>query len=247
MSWQFPTSWISSAPDLPRYSTQRLNAFHSDPRELVHQALLFRCGLSPKEVALDTTAVNMFNKLLQDKALGEGQNPRGRSSSKCPLAKVLLQLQRFRFPKGNARRNPCCLMQRKPKPLSASSLNLRVADFVKGLFGLSGKSFMEALFCDQVMNLLASCASKTILLIGVLLERGGPIAEDAQRRTEELQEKELKHETNVVHLKFKISSLHDRWEQTVLKLQEYPSTEVGKKRFDELWTNLADFKKLEEF
>ncbi|KAL0434380.1 UNVERIFIED_CONTAM: Phenylalanine N-monooxygenase CYP79D16 [Sesamum latifolium] len=42
-----------------------------DPRVLVHPDLPFRYGRSPKEVVLDAAAVNMFNKLLQDKALGK--------------------------------------------------------------------------------------------------------------------------------------------------------------------------------
>ncbi|KAL0433834.1 UNVERIFIED_CONTAM: hypothetical protein Slati_2717700 [Sesamum latifolium] len=124
--WQFPTSWISAAPDLPRYSAKssysfklllkQLNAFHYDPRELVHPTLLFLLWVKSqgsgfgyvgwyilfvysvslfwfkqmKELhfnKLTFLVVKMFNKLLQDKALGKGKNPGGSCSSKCPLAK----------------------------------------------------------------------------------------------------------------------------------------------------------------
>ncbi|KAK4403104.1 putative AC transposase [Sesamum angolense] len=85
-----------------------------------------------------------------------------------------------------------------------------------------------------------------------LLEHGEPAAKEAQRKVEELerelQENKCKHETSIVHLKFEISSLHDRLEQALIKLQDYPSTKKGKKKIDELWVSqLANFKKSEEF
>ncbi|KAL0386068.1 UNVERIFIED_CONTAM: hypothetical protein Sradi_3001100 [Sesamum radiatum] len=104
------------------------------------------------------------------------------------------------------------------------------------------------------MNSLASYVSKvcliylqTALLVGNLLEQGGPAAEETQRKVEELkkeiQEKELKHETSIAHLKFEISSLHSRLEQELLKLQD-PSTEEGKQKFEKLWVSrMEDFKK----
>ncbi|KAL2251572.1 UNVERIFIED_CONTAM: hypothetical protein Sindi_2279500 [Sesamum indicum] len=96
--WVFPTEWVPIAPDSPRYYNrmhpaaiqallERLNTFHFDPCELIHPALLFHYRLSPKEVVLDTAAVNMFNKLLQDKALSEGKNLEIGSSSKHSLVK----------------------------------------------------------------------------------------------------------------------------------------------------------------
>ncbi|KAL0402068.1 UNVERIFIED_CONTAM: hypothetical protein Slati_4236700 [Sesamum latifolium] len=59
-----------------------------------------------------------------------------------------------------------------------------------------------------------------------------------------MQEKECKHETSIAHLKSEILSLHDRLEQAVLKLQDYPSTKEGKQKFEELWVNrMVDFKR----
>lgn len=85
-SWVCPTEWVLVALDSPRYSTRthsatfqtrlyRLNTLHFEPHELTHPAFFFHLELNFKEVVLDTDAVNMFNKLLQDKALTEGNFP----------------------------------------------------------------------------------------------------------------------------------------------------------------------------
>ncbi|KAL0440048.1 UNVERIFIED_CONTAM: hypothetical protein Slati_2487800 [Sesamum latifolium] len=45
-----------------------------------------------------------------------------------------------------------------------------------------------------------------------------------------------------------IISLHQHLEQAVLKLQDYPSSEKGKKKLEELWSSqVADFKKSVKF
>ncbi|KAL0455868.1 UNVERIFIED_CONTAM: hypothetical protein Slati_0926000 [Sesamum latifolium] len=290
---QFPTSWTSTAPSLPRFSArnrlapfklllQKLNAFHYDPRELVHPALLFRYWLSRKKVVLDTAA------------LGEGQNLGGSSSSKRPLAKSpstptssastgdskgKCQVEPMSPPAKKAKASSGSFVQPVPEPatrtstprpspvqikkeklganetpslLKEESEGSQAADFAKGLLVPSDRSFLESLPRDQIMNLLASHPCKTVLLIRDLLESGGPAAEEARRKIEELEgnmsEKERQYEASLTHMRSEVTSLHGHLEQAALELQDYPSTKEGKKRFKELWdSRLADFKKSEDF
>ncbi|KAL0288989.1 UNVERIFIED_CONTAM: hypothetical protein Scaly_2715100 [Sesamum calycinum] len=278
----FPIEWVSIAPDSPRYSTHthpasfqtlkdRPNTLYFDPFELVHAALLFHYGLNPKEVVLDTTAVNMFNKLLQDKALGEGKVPG--SSYKCPLPerpsltpassastgdpKGKCHVEPMSPPAKKAKVSSGSFVQPTPKPATHAStprpspaqvkkkrlgVNERpfllkeednsswAADFVKGLLTSLDKGFLESLSRDQIMNMLAAYASNIVLLVGDLLKRGDPRAEEGQRKVEELEE-----------------DMHENERQYEASLAHLRSYE-GKKKLEELWTSkLADLKKSEDF
>ncbi|KAL0462746.1 UNVERIFIED_CONTAM: hypothetical protein Slati_0162200 [Sesamum latifolium] len=237
----------------------------------------------------------MFNKLLQDKALGEEKNLGGGSSSKRPLAKSPSSTPASSASSGNSKgkrqaepmsppakktkASSGSFDQSAPKPVTRvgtprptlvqvkrekldaeeipsflkeeDEIN-QTTDFAKGLLSSSDRSFLASLPRDQAMHLLASHASKTVLLIGDFLEHGGPTAEEACKRVEELEEdmpeKERQHDASLTHLRSEVSSLHDHLEQATLKLQNYPSSKEGKKRFEELWNSrLADFKKSEDF
>ncbi|KAL0440323.1 UNVERIFIED_CONTAM: hypothetical protein Slati_2515300 [Sesamum latifolium] len=218
--WSFPTKWVPAAPYSPRYSTrtrptafqallESLSTFHYDPRELIHPALLFRFGLSLKEVFLDTTAgiiphiffIPYLCVSSIDKAFGESKNPGTGSSSKRSSAKSTSSTPASststRDPKEKRQVEHMSPPAKKPKVSSGSLLHLRlnllhglILPALQGLLTALDRTFLEALPRDQAMHSLASYASKAILLIGDLLERGGPVAEETQRKVGEL-EKEL--------------------------------------------------------
>ncbi|KAL2231141.1 UNVERIFIED_CONTAM: hypothetical protein Sindi_1708500 [Sesamum indicum] len=206
----------------------------------------------------------MFNKLLQNKALGEGKISRTGSSSKCSSAKSPSTPASSAFTgdsKGKRQAEPISTPPKKTKASTAafsplapktsiragtpSLEDIRIkreklhfdevssllkedsesnqeTDFLRGLLSPPDKVFLGVLPRDQDMNSLASYVGKTALLVGDLLEHEGPAAEEAQRKVEELekemQEKECKHETNITHLKSKISSFHGRLDQAAVKL-----------------------------
>ncbi|KAL2237723.1 UNVERIFIED_CONTAM: hypothetical protein Sindi_0964000, partial [Sesamum indicum] len=220
--WPFPTSWNSVAPDLPRYSERnhlapfklmlkQMNAFHYDPRELVHLALLFHNRLSPKEV---------------DKAISERKNPGGSSSSMRLLARVLLPLLprklsllqvrfssllltchscRYTSTFASSRKRDKLGVEEIPSLLKEEYESSQATDFAKGLLAPTNKSFLKSLPGNKIINLLASCASKMVLLIGDMLERGGPAEEEAQKKEEELEgdmhENERQYEAHFTHLR----------------------------------------------
>ncbi|KAL0378385.1 UNVERIFIED_CONTAM: hypothetical protein Sradi_3144000 [Sesamum radiatum] len=216
--WPLPRSWISAAPDVTRYSThthpalfqqllEQLNSFHYDPCSLAQPALLFRYGLSPKEVALDTAAVTMFNKLLQDKTLGIGKGP-GDSRGKKQVDPLSPRAKRVKASSGSfaqPTKKPMThshLLRPSPLQVKKEKLGLgeessllkeegddgQALDFIKGLLSSSDRRFLEDLTPSHAANLLASSASKTILLIGDLLEQGGRATEGALKRVEDLED-----------------------------------------------------------
>ncbi|KAL2247793.1 UNVERIFIED_CONTAM: hypothetical protein Sindi_2631600 [Sesamum indicum] len=94
--------------------------------------------------------------------------------------------------------------------MKAEDEGSQAVGFLKGLISPSNKVFLEALPHDQGMNSLVSHIR--------------PAVEETLRKVKELEmeigETESKHEASLTHLKSKISSLHERSEQAMLKLDD---------------------------
>ncbi|KAL0411421.1 UNVERIFIED_CONTAM: hypothetical protein Slati_3731800 [Sesamum latifolium] len=106
----------------------------------------------------------------------------------------------------------------------------RAFDFIKGLLSSSDRRFLEDLTPSHSANLLASSASKTILLIGDLLERGGRATEGALKKVEELEEDiretERRYEPSLSHLRSEVSDLQSCLEHAagIPRRQAMPSS-----------------------
>ncbi|XP_011071741.1 uncharacterized protein LOC105157132 [Sesamum indicum] len=103
-----------------------------------------------------------------------------------------------------------------PSLLKEEGESSQAANCVKGFLTPLDKRFLESLPRDQIMNLLALYASKTVLQIGDLLELGGSAVEEAQKKVEELEgdmhKKERQDEASLTYLRAKVLSLHSRLE-----------------------------------
>ncbi|KAL2237748.1 UNVERIFIED_CONTAM: hypothetical protein Sindi_0966500, partial [Sesamum indicum] len=111
-----------------------------------------------------------------------------------------------------------------PSLLKEEDESSRAAYFAKGLLVPTNKSFLKSLPSNKIMNLLASCASKMVLLIGDLLERGGPTVEEAQKKEEELEgdmrENERQYEARFTHLRSEGEKIRGPVDEQAGKLQE---------------------------